>query len=91
MFSRDEQDLCYYRVTRSYGLNIMGKNNSVTPLQESRQNYEKNKRGKVVMRVQLTPSDNEEEWIKIKEWLVSNYGESKKGIYELAKKAGALD
>ena len=58
----------------------------LTAQQRARKKYEKEKRGKVVLRVQLSSSDNKDEWERIKQNLVEKYGTAKQGIYELAKK-----
>lgn len=58
----------------------------LTAQQRARKKYEKEKRGKVVLRVQLSSSDNKDEWERIKQNLVKKYGTAKQGIYELAKK-----
>jgi hypothetical protein len=65
-----------------------------SPQQRAHAKYEQEKRGKVVMRVQLTPNDDSEHWAQIKDDLVSKYGSAKKAIYELhakAKKAGEFN
>lgn len=51
-----------------------------------RKKYEKTGRGKVIMRVQLSKSDNAQVWEDIKAGLVEKYGSAKEGIYQLAKK-----
>lgn len=65
-----------------------------TSQQRAHTKYEKEKRGKVVMRVQLTPSDDSDHWEQIKTDLVNRYGSAKQAIYELhakAKKDGEFD
>ena len=57
-----------------------------TPAQRARAKYEKERRGKVVFRVQLALSDNEAEWLQLKNALVKKYGSAKQGVYMLAKK-----
>ena len=70
------------------GCLIQRRNNmtQLTAQQRARKKYEKEKRGKVVLRVQLSSSDNKDEWERIKQNLVEKYGTAKQGIYELAKK-----
>ena len=49
------------------------------------------KRGKTILRVQMTPSDEVKEWELLKKDLTDKSGDAKKGIYELhawAKKNG---
>ena len=70
------------------------KNSEKSPQQRAHTKYEKEKRGKVVMRVQLTPSDDSEHWEQIKTDLVNRYGSAKQAIHELhakAKKDGEFD
>ena len=43
------------------------------------------KRGKVIMRVQLSLSDDNKEWERIRNDLVQRYGSAKQGIYEIYK------
>lgn len=57
---------------------------------ERRMRYEHEKRGKVVFRVQMTPSDSAEEWEKIKEWLKADQESIKAGIYARAKGEGVI-
>ena len=47
--------------------------------------YERERRGKTVMRVVLVPSDDTSEWTAIKEALQSHYGSCKEGIRQLVK------
>ena len=63
------------------------KENEKTPQQLAHIKYEKEKRGKVVMRVQLTPSDDAEHWEQIKNDFVAKYGSTKQAIFELHTKA----
>lgn len=65
-----------------------------TSAQSAKSKYEVEKRGKVVMRVQLSTSDNSDEWEQIKQDFVNKYGSAKQAIYELhakAKKDGEFD
>lgn len=59
-------------------------------LDRARAKYEKERRGKVVMRVQLSANDDAEEWEKIRKNMVKKYGSAKDAIYELAKKDGLI-
>ncbi|MFT7009510.1 MAG: hypothetical protein ACJAXJ_004059 [Colwellia sp.] len=70
------------------------KNDKKSPQQRAHNKYEQEKRGKVVMRVQLTSNDDSEHWEQIKDDLVAKYGSAKQAIYELhakAKKDGVFD
>lgn len=70
------------------------KDSDKSPQQRAHIKYEKEKRGKVVMRVQLTPNDDSEHWGQLKNDLVKKYGSAKQAIYELhakAKKDGEFD
>jgi translation initiation factor 1 (eIF-1/SUI1) len=62
---------------------------SKNPTAQQRANikYETEKRGKVVMRVQLTPSDDNAHWEQIKKDFVKKYGSAKQAIHELHAKA----
>jgi hypothetical protein len=65
-----------------------------SPQQRAHTKYEQEKRGKVVMRVQLTSNDDSEHWELIKNDLVKKYGSAKHAIHELhakAKKEGVFD
>ncbi len=62
-------------------------NETKTPTQKAKLKYEKEKRGKVVLRVQLSASDDQEEWERIKNDLVDVFGTAKNGVYELHKNA----
>lgn len=57
-----------------------------TAQQRANKKYNATKRGEVVMRVQLTPSDDTAEWELIKAWLVKEGGNVKAGLYKLAKR-----
>lgn len=63
----------------------------LTPAEKAKAKYEAEKRGRVIMRVQLSSSDDEAAWEKIRDGLVAKYGSAKDGIYALAKKDGLLD
>lgn len=67
------------------------KRNKLTPEQRAKAKYEAEKRGRVIMRVQLSSSDDEAAWEKIRAGLVERYGSAKDGIYQLAKKDGLID
>jgi hypothetical protein len=45
--------------------------------------YEKESRGKVLMRVQLVPTDDAKEWETIKKTITAKFGSAKNGIFEL--------
>jgi hypothetical protein len=65
-----------------------------SPQQRAHKKYEQEKRGKVVMRVQLSASDDSDEWEQIKQDFVNRYGSAKQAVYELhakAKKDGEFD
>jgi len=57
-----------------------------TAQQKAHKKYEAEKRGPVVLRVQMSASDDPVEWEKIKQWLITQGGSAKQGIYKLAKK-----
>lgn len=67
----------------------MKEDDGLTPEKKKRRKYELEKRGKVMIRVQLSGSDGdaeEEQWAKIRDGLRSKYGSAKQGIFELAKR-----
>jgi hypothetical protein len=49
----------------------------------SKAKYEQESRGKVLMRVQLTPTDDIKEWETVKKSITAKFGTAKKGILEL--------
>lgn len=63
----------------------------LTPAEKAKRKYEAEKRGKVVLRVQLSSTDDAVQWERIRDGLVAKYGSAKDGIYALAKKDGLLD
>lgn len=63
----------------------------LTPAEKAKRKYEAEKRGKVVLRVQLSSTDDAVQWEKIRDGLVERYGSAKDGIYQLAVKDGLLD
>lgn len=67
------------------------KSKRLTPEQKAKKKYEAEKRGKVILRVQLSSTDDPVVWEKIRDGLVERYGSAKDGIYELAKKDGLID
>lgn len=71
----------------------MKADDDLTPDRRKRRKYEREKRGPVVMRVQLSGSEGEEaqtQWKQIRDGLKAKYGSAKQGIFELAKKDGLL-
>ena len=64
-----------------------GQKTEPTPQQLARRKYEAEKRGKVMMRVQLSIGDSEEEWEAIKKDFIGKYKSTKEAIKQLHKKA----
>lgn len=55
--------------------------------------YEKESRGKVLLRVQLTKTDNIKDWEALKKDITTKFGTAKEGIFELyllAQKSGVF-
>jgi hypothetical protein len=64
-----------------------------TIFSSARDKYEKESRGKVLMRVQLTKNDNTEDWETVKSDITTKFGSAKEGIfalYMLAKNSGVF-
>lgn len=64
--------------------------NDQTPLQKAKAKYERERRGKTILKVVQSPSDDLELWERIKRGLVEKYGSAKQGILELARKDGLV-
>ena len=58
--------------------------------QRARRKYERKRRGKEVLRVMLSASDDPKVWEQIKKNLTKKYGSAKRGILEMAKKDGVI-
>jgi translation initiation factor 2 alpha subunit (eIF-2alpha) len=61
-----------------------------TPLAKAQAKYEKEKRGKVVVKVALSSSDDPAEWQAIADGLKDKYGTVKNAIREIAKEKGII-
>lgn len=72
-----------WRISKAFGMGNLKNKNSAN---NRRTKYEKTGRGKVIMRVQLSKSDDVQMWEDIKKGLVEKYGSAKEGIFQLAKK-----
>jgi hypothetical protein len=72
---------------------MTNKTNELTSTQKSKAKYEDEGRGKVLMRVQLSKSDNTEDWETAKKEITNKFGSAKEGIfalYMLAKNSGVF-
>lgn len=63
----------------------------MTAQKKAQKKYEKTKRGELILKINLSSSDDSEEWEKIKNWLVKKGdGTAKQGLYKLAKENGVI-